>query len=592
MRAYRGAAALAAVLLGPSLAAWAGEEAGEPKTFKIEVLRGGALVVGIAERGQAGVGDCYEVRREGRLVGYARVHEMAGDWPKIEFLLGSGRRDDELVPLAPPFPTVQLLTDEPEGRETKELKALCGEKLRIVPIAVGEPMTVPSPDEVLVALIHGGAPFMMGDPIVMPHARGGGLLLCDSLLYAQLQGAVADQAQLREPPTIRIIHESPLTRGLSLEDRIPWYGRQGKRYVARYLPKVLAEAGGESIAVDSSGEKIAMLEDKTPGRVLVFDFVSVTGRAGRDPGAKNKWVLAARAMGTGPRYARYFPHKPDLASIDGWFQAFYEDHTETVRKKLEGGGSERESFVYSFGFGPTDKPLVLLVACVEGNAGEQWLGAVSLLAVAEILVDNPRRDPAVKALLQRFRFKLIPVLNRHGYRNDVAANANKVELNRNFPYRWADQRADAPRGSEPFSEIESGLLRRIVEEEKPAAFVEIQVDDYEAGYRMAHAVETPERDQAFLGTVRTLVNTRLRHRFVVDGDQMLQLALAPAEPQASALNWLGSTGALALRVGICGDGEDSLTNTDVAIETALQLLHALALRTAPAPAEAEQAPGE
>jgi hypothetical protein len=44
------------------------------------------------------------------------------------------------------------------------------------------------------------------------------------------------------------------------------------------------------------------------------------------------------------------------------------------------------------------------------------------------------------------------------------------------------------------------------------------------------------------------------------------------------VNWAGAKGILAATLCICGDGEDSLTNTDVAVETALAFLANLALR--------------
>ncbi|MFW6163173.1 MAG: hypothetical protein ACODAJ_10430, partial [Planctomycetota bacterium] len=80
------------------------------------------LVVDIAMKGDAAVGDVFDVRRGDQLIGFARVSEMMGYWPKLEFLLGRGAEDDLLTRLALPVPKVEVLTDDLEAREARELK--------------------------------------------------------------------------------------------------------------------------------------------------------------------------------------------------------------------------------------------------------------------------------------------------------------------------------------------------------------------------------------------------------------------------------------------------------------------------------------
>ena len=74
-----------------------------------------------------------------------------------------------------------------------------------------------------------------------------------------------------------------------------------------------------------------------------------------------------------------------------------------------------------------------------------------------------------------------------------------------------------------------------------------------------------------------MANAKIRRRYIVDGDKPLQLRLTRAGGLASAVNWAGSKGVLAATLCICGDGEDSLTNTDVAVETAITFLTNLAM---------------
>jgi len=585
-----------------------GEEDKAPPVLKIEKRRGG-LYVGIRKRGNAPVGARYEVRRDGALVGYAAVDKLDSEWPHLAFSMADGKVGDELLPVAAPFPMVQLLTDDKNSREAAELKALCGDRLKIEEI--GDRIVVHSDCSVLVALIHGGAPFMMGDTVVGPFASRGGTVICDALLYAQLHGIVADETTFAEAPSIRITHEGPLTAGLPDGTLLPWYGkrkttktimpkisndprvRRPKRkprprrvthnYVARYLPGSPEGDSKTQIAADGSAENTAILDVDVGGHLLVLDLITPNGRAGRDPGSKNKWILPARLMGSGPRYSQFVPAKPLLETVDEYFQALYEKSNNTITKKLEGGGDTPDTYIHSFGFGTQGKPLVLLLGGVEASTPDHWISTVSLLRLAEALLDNPHHDYRIPWLLQNLHIKLIPALNRHGYANDTQQNDRKVEVNANFAYNWDAAPDKKVRGSAPFSEGESALVRRLVEEGKAAALFTIGVDDYDAGYRIVRARDGSDDHKAFFQLLRDVANAKIRHRYIVDGDKPLQLRLTRAGGLPTAVNWAGSKGVLAASLRICGDGEDSLTNTDVAVETALTFLTNTALKLQPRP---------
>ena len=576
-----GLAALSLAWTGPLLAAEriAGNPPDEAKPpgpprsrFKIAQQKDGP-VVGIKLKGDAAPGDCFEAWRGNRLVGYVEVTEMAGPWPKIAALLGEPRVGDDLVPLPLPMLPVELLTDEPEGQEAKEIKALCGEKLTIEKF--GETMKIPAQDnEGLIVLIHGGVPFMMGDPIVQPYARRGGTVIADTLAYSHLQGNVADEASFKEPPTLRIIAEGGLTSGFPPESRIPWYGTRGKKFVARYFPGLPErDTSVKLIATDGSTNNSAMLDADLGGHMFVMDLITPNGRAGRDPGAKNKLIFVARALGTGPRYARYMPSRPEFDDLMGWFDTLAESHKGQLVKTFEAGGDRKESYIYSFNIGAKEKPLVVFAGCIQGT---DWLGAAALLRLAELLLDNPDRDPKIDQVLERFRIRILPVVNVMGYRNKTVATETGCELDRNFPYHWEEFANAKARGREPFAEAGSATVRRAVEEEKAVAFLEIGVDPYDAGYRIVRARDATEPQQALLRGFHTVLNARLLHRFVV-GDQPLQLRLTRDAQKPSAVNWAGSKGALAASLRICGDGEDSITNNDVAVEACLHFLYAAAL---------------
>jgi len=549
------------------------EKGKEP--LQVRVHEGGAHVAGIRFKGQAAVGEVYEVRREGRLVAYAQVAELVKDLPRLTYLLGSGHPGDELAPVTLPVPRVQLLTDERDASEARELKALLAD--RLVVEELGEKTTIHKDCAARIVILHGGIFFMGGDPIAQPFAREGGTVILDTLAYSHIKGEIADETKFKEPTTLRIVRQEGFAYAFPAESRVPWYGtKKAKQFVARYMAGIPKAEGDEKLlATDHSGKNTALLDVNLGGHMAVMDLLTPTGRAGRDPGAKNKLVFLACVLGAGPRYARYMPSKPEYDDVLKWFDDLTEKHREKMAKSFEGGTDKKEDFVYSFTIGAKDKekPLVVLGAALRGT---NWLGSLALDRVAEILLENPDDDPKIPWLLDRLRIKLIPVLNPHGYRNNVDANENKVELDRNFAYHWDEYADKKARGREPFCEAGSLVIRTIFEQEKPIALLEIGVDDYEAGYRIVRARDASDAQQELLHSLITIANARLKYRFVV-GDKMLQLRLTRDAERPSAANWAGSKGALAASLRICGDGEDSLANVETAIEGCLHFLYVTAL---------------
>lgn len=607
-RALFALAALAAA--GTPWRAGAGEDAapGDPRAdaprekgkgpsrppLKLRTLREGAPVVGLrvkedaaAEHGVA-LGTCFEVRRGNRLAGYAQIARFEDNWPCLAFLLGSGRAEDDLVPLTAPVPYVQLLTDEPDARESKELKALLADRLVVAELS--DRIALDPRCTARIVILHGGIFFMGGDPIAQPYARDGHTVIVDTLAYSHIRGEVADETKFKEPTTLRTVREEGFTVGFPPESRIPWYGQKGKGFVARYIAGIPeADKAEKLLATDASTKNSALLEVDLGGRLAVMDLITPTGRAGRDPGAKNKLIFAARALGSGPRYARYLPSKPEYDDVIKWFDDLAEEHQGKLLKAFEGGAGRKEDFIYSYTLGAKDGPLIVLAGALRGT---HWLGSAALLRLAEVLLENPEREPTIDWLLERARIKILPILNVHGYRNNKDPDENDVELDRNFAYQWdayADKRA---RGREPFSEEGSVVVRNTVEKEKAAALLEIGVDDYDAGYRLVRARDASAAQQALLHGLVAVLNARLRYRFVV-GDQMLQLRVTRDAERPSPANWAGSKGLLAASLRICGDGEDSITNQDVAVEACLLFAQAAALALEPpepAPEPPKKAP--
>ena len=553
--------------------------------FKIKGLAKGEHAVGIGRKGDADVGDSFEVRRDGRPVAFAEVTELVQSWPKLAYLIGKGRPGDDLIPLVAPVPQVQLFTDEPQAQESTELKALLGDKLFVEEL--GEKIRIREDCGARIVVLHTGVFFMGGDPIAQPFASRGGIVVCDTLAYSHIRGEIADVTKFKEAPTLRTVREEGLTAGFPPESRIPWYGTKGKQFLARYLaglPK--ADEPRKLLATDHSAQNSAILDVDLGGHLFMLDLITPTGRAGRDPGAKNKLVFVARALGAGPVYARYMPSKPEYEDLLKWLDGLAEKNKAKMARSFE-AGEKKDDSIFSYTIGDKDKPLVVLAACLDGRG---WPAAVALERLAEVLLDNPTHDPRIEWLLERLRIRLLPVLNPHGYQKGAAPNENGVDLDRNFAYEWEGFADKKLRGKEPFSENGSAVVRRSIEADKAVAFLDVGVDDYDAGYRIVRARDASEAQQALLHALVSVANARLRYRFVV-GDKMLQLRVTRDAARPSAANWAGSKGVLAASLRICGDGEDSITNNDVAIESALTFLQTVALsREKPEPEPASKEP--
>jgi beta-N-acetylhexosaminidase len=97
---------------------------------------------------------------------------------------------------------------------------------------------------------------------------------------------------------------------------------------------------------------------------------------------------------------------------------------------------------------------------------------VKLLVVGSVH-GNERAGEAVVARLRRLRpprgtaLWLIEQANPDGAAANTRHNAQGVDLNRNFPYRWREQDGEYESGSEPASEPETQALQRFVERERP-----------------------------------------------------------------------------------------------------------------------------
>jgi len=137
--------------------------------------------------------------------------------------------------------------------------------------------------------------------------------------------------------------------------------------------------------------------------------------------------------------------------------------------------------------GRPGKRRVLLISTMHGDEGKprQILGA---------LRDGRR--------IRGIDLWVVPVYNPDGLARGTRKNAHGVDLNRNFPYRWADLDGDyesGPRaGSEPETRAMMGFLRelkpsRIISFHQPLYGVDTDTKNRAFSRRVARALHLPSK---------------------------------------------------------------------------------------------------
>lgn len=157
------------------------------------------------------------------------------------------------------------------------------------------------------------------------------------------------------------------------------------------------------------------------------------------------------------------------------------------------GQSVQGRDVYGFSLGDPSKPVMWIEGNIHGL--HEWR---TCYWVAQFMryISNPDGLPDSSAqwieyLKGKYSFYFIPSVNPDGYENNTYANANGVNLNRNFDYMW-ENGSPTPgtvhyRGPTPFSEPEAQYVRdKFIELEPVAA-----VDTHSWGGGNGVAIVTP-----------------------------------------------------------------------------------------------------
>ena len=149
------------------------------------------------------------------------------------------------------------------------------------------------------------------------------------------------------------------------------------------------------------------------------------------------------------------------------------------------GESVRGRPIYAYRLGePADNgvPTVVLIGAMHGN--------------------EPRTRPALWSIkdgdpLVGAEVWVIPTYNPDGIAAGTRKNARGVDLNRNFPYRWADLDGNYESGPRPGSEPETRAVMRFLRR--------VQPDRILSFHQPLHGVDTDTKDRAYAERVARIL---------------------------------------------------------------------------------------
>jgi murein tripeptide amidase MpaA len=141
----------------------------------------------------------------------------------------------------------------------------------------------------------------------------------------------------------------------------------------------------------------------------------------------------------------------------------------------------------------------------------EWISSMVTTCVADRLVRDYDRDPAIRAFVDATDLWVVPVVNPDGYQYSWSTDRywrknrrdrHGVDLNRNFSVAWGgagssrNERAENYRGAYAFSEPESAALRDLVKREGAALHVDFHAYGQLLLYPWDHTgTPAPDRDR-------------------------------------------------------------------------------------------------
>jgi protein MpaA len=171
------------------------------------------------------------------------------------------------------------------------------------------------------------------------------------------------------------------------------------------------------------------------------------------------------------------------------------------------GTSVRGRPIRAWRLGEPGKRPIVLVSTMHGNEPH-----------TRRILESLRDGPAIRGL----DLWVIPTYNPDGLARGSRRNAHGVDLNRNFPYRWADLDGNYESGPRPASEPETRAVMAFLKEIDPRRVISfhqplhgVDTDTKDAGFarRLARALRLPRTSLDCGGLCHGTMTMWFNHRF-------------------------------------------------------------------------------
>lgn len=153
---------------------------------------------------------------------------------------------------------------------------------------------------------------------------------------------------------------------------------------------------------------------------------------------------------------------------------------------------------------------------LAAHHGDEWSSFEVALATAEALAAGDGVDPAITAALDTLTVWVVPYVNPDGVAAMTRWNANTVDLNRNYDYRWSDD--EFLPGDAPFTEPETRAIRAFGQWVQPVLALSLHSGAANFGWVWNHTTEPADDADALEGqALRYLGHTTEPDFWVTNG---------------------------------------------------------------------------
>ncbi|MGN6105893.1 MAG: M14 family metallopeptidase [Kofleriaceae bacterium] len=278
----------------------------------------------------------------------------------------------------------------------------------------------------------------------------------------------------------------------------------------------------ESLAIDVWSEH--------RGAGLPLDVVVTRDALDRLAAAGASWQVLVPDIDATARAEAARLHEPAAARTTDWFGEFRDYGAIGARLRELAELAPERAQLHAIGHSIEGRPLWALriggaasdatPVLIDGTQhAREWIAAMVTTCVADRLVRDYDRDPAIRAFVDRTELWVVPVANPDGYQHSWSSDrywrknrrgTHGVDLNRNFGVAWGGagssrrESSETYRGTTAFSEPETAALRDLALRERFALHVDFHAYGQLVLYPWSYTT-TPAGD---------------RHRFAAIGDRI------------------------------------------------------------------------